>query len=201
MRFFALLADWLVQRVFWLSIVAMASTSQADVILWQQAPGGGLNQLAQINAGEMRSQAIDLAQAARVDRITLDLRGGLFAAPQSMALWFGATAGNRGQLVYSGGLQTDWSGLAFMLPQGRSWLSVEALSGSGQIAWLSPVGSSGGAFVSAAGTVTSGASYVGTVRGTAVPEPSVVPALIVAGIVGAGIFWRRVRCRHYVGRY
>jgi hypothetical protein len=191
MRFFASLADWLVQRVFWLSIVAMASTVQADVILWQQAPGSGLNQLAQINAGEMRSQAIDLAQAARVERITLDLRGGLFAPPQSMSLWFGSTAGSRGQLVYSGGLQTDWSGLAFMLPQGRSWLSVEALAGSGQITWLSPVGSTGGAFVSSTGAVTSGASYVGTVRGVAVPEPSVVPVVIVAGIVGAGIVWRR----------
>ena len=193
MRFFASLADWLVQRVFWLSVVAMASTAQADVILWQQSAGSGLNQLAQINAGEMRSQSIDLTQAARVERITLDLRGGLFAAPQSMALWFGATAGNRGQLVYSGGLQTDWSGLAVMLPQGRSWLSVEALSGSGQITWLSPVGSAGGAFVSAGGTVTSGASYVGLARGVAVPEPSVVPVVIVAGIVGAGIVRRRVR--------
>ena len=76
MRFFASLADWLVQRVFWLSVVAMASTAQADVILWQQAPGGGLNQLAQISPGEMRSQSIDLSQAARVERITLDLRGG-----------------------------------------------------------------------------------------------------------------------------
>jgi hypothetical protein len=193
MRFFASLADWLVQRVFWLSVVAMASTAQADVILWQQAPGGGLNQLAQINGGEMRSQSIDLAQAARVERITLDLRGGLFAPPQSMSLWFGSSAGNRGQLVYSGGLQTDWSGLAILLPQGRSWLSVEALAGSGQITWLSPVGSSGGAFVSAGGMVTSGAAYVGTVRGVAVPEPSVVPVVIVAGIVGAGIAWRRVR--------
>jgi hypothetical protein len=141
----------------------------------------------------MRSQAIDLAQAARVEQITLDLRGGLFAPPQLMSLWFGASAGNRGQLVYSGGLQTDWSGLAILLPQGRSWLSVEALAGSGQITWLSPVGSSGGAFVSTGGTVTSGASYVGTVRGVAVPEPSVVPVVIVVGIVGAGIVWRRVR--------
>ena len=193
MRFLASLADWLVQRVFWLSIAAMASTAQADVILWQQGASSGLNQLAQINPGEMRSQAIDLSQAARVERITLDLRGGLFAPPQSMALWFGASAGSRGQLVYSGGLQTDWSGLAFMLPQGRSWLSVEALSGSGQITWLSPVGSAGGAFVSAGGAVTNGAAYVGTVRGVAVPEPSVVPAVIVAAIVGAGIVWRRVR--------
>lgn len=194
MRFFSSLADWLVQRVFWLSVVAaMASTAQADVILWQQAPSGGLNQLAQINAGEIRSQSIDLAQAARVERITLDLRGGLFAPPQSMALWFGASAGNRGQLVYTGGLQTDWSGLAIMLPQGRSWLSVEALAGSGQITWLSPVGSSGGAFVSTSGTVTNGAAYVGTVRGTPVPEPSVVPAVIVVAIVGAGIVWRRIQ--------
>lgn len=192
MRFFSSLADWLVQRVFWLSIVAMASTAQADVILWRQSPSGSLNQLAQINAGEMRSQAIDLAQAARIERINLDLRGGLFAPPQFMSLWFGASAGNRGQLVYSGGLQTDWNGLAIMLPQGRSWLSVEALSGSGQITWLSPVGSSGGAFVSTGGTVTSGAAYVGTVRGTPVPEPGVIPAAIVAAIVGAGIFMRKV---------
>ncbi len=193
MRLLSSLADWLVQRVFWLSVVAMTSTAQADVILWQQGPGSGLNQLAQINAGEMRSQAIDLTQAARIERITLDLRGGLFAPPQSMTLWFGSSAGNRGQLVYSGGLQTDWNGLAIMLPKGRSWLSVESLSGSGQITWLSPVGSSGGAFVSSTGTVTNGAAYVGTVRGTAVPEPSVVPVVIVAAIVGAGIFWRRTR--------
>ena len=79
-----------------------------------------------------------------------------------------------------------------MLPQGRSWLSVEALSGSGQITWLSPVGSAGGAFVSAGGAVTNGAAYVGTVRGVAVPEPSVVPAVIVAAIVGAGVLLRKV---------
>jgi hypothetical protein len=37
------------------------------------------------------------------------------------------------------------------------------------------------------------AAYAGTLRGTPVPEPSVViPAVIVAAIVGTGVFLRRV---------
>ena len=199
MRFFASLADWLVQRVFWLSVVAMASTAQADVLLWTQAPysvdGGMLSSAFNpIAPGQVRSQAIDLTQAARLEQLALNLGQGFFASGSgvNIALWLDGTPGQRETLVYSGVIRNNWSGLAVYLPAGRSWLSVENTSVLQSIIWTGPVGGTGGALTSG-GVTTDTAAYGGSARGTYVPEPSVVPMLIVAGIVGAGIYWRRVR--------
>jgi hypothetical protein len=198
MRFFSSLVDWLVQRLFWLSIVAMTSTAQADVLLWTQAPcsvDGGMLSAAfnQIQPGQIRSQAIDLTQAARLEQLSLNLGQG-FMSPGSgvnIALWLDSTPGQRQTLIYSGVIRSAWSGLSVYLPTGRSWLSVENTSLTQSIIWAGPVGGTGGALTTSSGT-TATSSYGGSARGTYVPEPSVVPALIVAAIVGAGIFWRRV---------
>jgi len=192
MRFFASLADWLVQRVFWLSIVAMASTAQADIILYQQTPGTSF-EFAEIQAGEVRSQAIDLTQAARLEQIALNIAQPWqlsTTGPPLISLWIDRTPGSRSELVYTGGLRSSWTGLAVYLPAGRSWLSVESLAGS--IVWVSPTGTTGGALTTLSGTVATSA-YAGTLRGTPVPEPSgFIPAVIVGAIVGAGVVWRRV---------
>jgi len=196
MRFFVLLADWLVQRVFWLSIVAMASTAQADVLLWTQSPmnAGGFVAFNQIQPGQIRSQSIDLAQAARLEQLALNLGQGFFSSGSgvNIALWLDNTPGQRQTLVYAGTIRNSWSGLAVYLPAGRSWLSVENTSALQSIIWTGPVGGTGGALTTG-GVTTNTSDYGGSARGTYVPEPSVVPMLIVAGIVGAGIYWRRVR--------
>ena len=192
MRFFASLADWLVQRVFWLSIVAMASTAQADTILYQQSPGTSFA-FAEIKAGEIRSQSIDLATAARLEQVALNIAQPWWLQTTGtpiISLWIDRTPGSRSELVYTGGLQSSWSGLSVYLPAGRSWLSVESIAGT--IIWVSPTGTTGGALTTSSGT-TQTAAYAGTLRGTPVPEPSfVIPAVIVAAIVGAGVVWRRV---------
>jgi len=196
MRFFASLADWLIQRVFWLSIVAMTSTAEADTILYQQSPGTSFA-FAEIRAGEIRSQAIDLTTAARLEQIALNITQPWWlqaTGTPSMSLWIDQTPGSRSELVYTGGLQSSWTGLAVYLPAGRSWLSVESLAGS--IAWVSPAGTTGGALTTSSGT-TQTAAYAGTLRGTPVPEPSgLISAVIVAAIVGTGVFLRRLRGTH-----
>ena len=198
MRFFASLTDWLVQRVFWLSVVAMASTAQADVLLWSQVPysvDGGMVSAAfnQIQPGQIRSQAIDLTQAARLEQLALNLGQGFMSSGLgvNVSLWLDSTPGQRETLIYAGTIRNSWSGLAVYLPAGRSWLSVEHTSALQSIIWTGPVGGTGGALTS--GGVTSGTSaYGGSARGTYVPEPSVVPMAIVAAIVGAGVFLRKV---------
>ena len=199
MRFFASLADWLVQRVFWLSILAMASTAQADVLLWSQVPYGGEGGMMsaafnQIQPGQIRSQSIDLRQAARLEQLTLNLGQGFFASGVgvNIALWLDNTPGQRQTLIYAGAIRNSWSGLAVYLPAGRSWLSVENTSALQSIIWTGPVGGTGGALTTG-GVTTDTSSYGGSARGTYVPEPSAVPAVIVVAIIGAGIFWRRVR--------
>ena len=201
MRFFASLTDWFVQRVFWLSIAAMVSTAQADVLLWQQAPysvDGGMLSTAfnQIVPNQIRSQSIDLTQAARMEQLTLNLGQGFMSSGSgvNIALWLDSTPGQRQTLIYSGAIRNSWSGLAVYLPAGRSWLSVENTSVLQSIIWTGPVGGTGGALTSG-GVTTGTSSYGGSARGTVVPEPSVVPVLIVAGIVGAGIYFRKVAGR------
>jgi hypothetical protein len=195
MRFFASLADWIVQRVFWLSVVAMASTAQADVLLWQQSPmnADGFVAFNQIQPGEVRSQSIDLTQAARLEQLSLNLGQGFMSSGigVNVSLWLDGTPGQRQTLVYAGAIRNSWSGLAVYLPAGRSWLSVENTSALQSIIWTGPVGGSGGA-LTAGGVTTSTSDYAGIARGTYVPEPSAVPMAIVAAIVGAGIFLRKV---------
>ena len=198
MRFFASLADWLVQRVFWLSVVAMASTAQADVLLWSQVPysvDGGMLSSAfnQIAPNQIRSQSIDLMQAARLEQLSLNLGQGFMSSGSgvNIALWLDNTPGQRQTLIYSGAIRNSWSGLAVYLPAGRSWLSVENTSVLQSIIWTGPVGGTGGALTSG-GVTTSTSSYGGSARGTYVPEPSTVPALIVAGIVVTGVYFRKV---------
>jgi len=196
MRFFASFADWLVQRVFWLSIAAMASTAQADVLLWTQLPisSGGFTAFNQIAPGQIRSQSIDLTQAARLEQVTLNLGQG-FMSPGfgvNIALWLDSTPGQRQTLIYAGSIRNSWSGLAVYLPTGRSWLSVENTSLTQSIIWAGPVGGTGGALTTSSGT-TATSSYGGSARGTYVPEPSAVPVVVVAAIVGACVVWIRNR--------
>jgi hypothetical protein len=200
MRLLSSLADWLVQRVFWLSVVAMTSTAQADVLLWSQLPysvEGGMMSTAfnQIAPGQIRSQSIDLTQAARLEQLSLNLGQGFMLSGNgvNIALWLDSTPGQRQTLIYSGAIRNSWSGLAVYLPAGRSWLSVENTSALQSIIWTGPISGTGGALTTAGGTTVNTSSYGGSARGTYVPEPSAVPALIVAAIVGIGIFWRRIR--------
>ena len=199
MRFFVILTDWLVQWVFWLSVVVMASTAQADVLLWSQVPytvDGGMLSTAfnPIAPGQIRSQSIDLTQVARLEQLSLNLGQGFFASGSgvNIALWLDSTPGQRQTLIYAGAIRNSWSGLAVYLPAGRSWLSVENTSALQSIIWTGPVGGTGGALTTG-GVTTGTSSYGGSARGTYVPEPSAVPAVIVVAIIGAGIFWRRVR--------
>jgi len=195
MRFFSTLADWCLQRLFWLCVVGAASVAQADVILYEQSPGTSFA-FSQIAAGQTRSQSIDLAGPARLESISLNLAQPPWmqvTGTPSISLWIDRTPGSRSELIYSGGIKSTWTGLAIWLPKGRSWLSVEAMAGSGTVSWISQIGTTGGALTTASGT-TSTAAYAGTLRGTPVPEPAgLVPVAIVVGIVGAGIVWRRVR--------
>lgn len=192
MRFFRLLSDWAFTRLFWFCV--LASSAQADVILWEQQPAGfGGWQV--ISTGEIRSQAIDLTGPAILQSLTLNLTGDpmlFFATNANISVWLDSTPAERQTLIYSGAFRSSWSGLAVDLPKGRSWLSVENL-GPGRISWVSPAGSTGGAFTTASGTTTTTAGYAGTARGVSVPEPGLaVPSLIVAAIVAAGAFWRRI---------
>ena len=180
------------------SIAAMASTAQADVLLWSQVPysvDGGMMSSAfnQIAPGQIRSQAIDLTQAARLEQLALNLGQGFMSSGVgvNIALWLDITPGQRQTLVYAGAVRNSWSGLAVYLPAGRSWLSVENTSALQSIIWTGPVGGTGGALTSS-GVTTSTSSYGGSARGTYVSEPSAVPVLIVAGIVGTGVFLRKV---------
>ena len=181
----------------------MASTAQADVLLWTQAPysvDGGmmLSAFNQIAPGQIRSQAIDLAQAARMEQLSLNIGQG-FMSPGigvNIALWLDSTPGQRQTLIYAGSIRNSWSGLAVYLPSGRSWLSVENTSLAQSIIWTGPVGGTGGALTTSSGT-TATSSYGGSARGTYVPEPSgLISALIVAAIVGAGVCLRRLRGAH-----
>jgi len=155
---------------------------------------GGFVAFNQIQPGQIRSQSIDLAQAARLEQLALNLGQGFFSSGSgvNIALWLDNTPGQRQTLVYAGTIRNSWSGLAVYLPAGRSWLSVENTSALQSIIWTGPVGGTGGALTTG-GVTTNTSDYGGSARGTYVPEPSVVPMLIVAGIVGAGIYWRRVR--------
>ena len=192
MFIFRHLADWAFTRIFWLCL--LGSTAQADVItLWEQQPAG-LGGWQTIATGEIRSQAIDLTGPAILQSLTLNLTGDpmlFFAVNANISVWLDSTPAERQTLIYSGAFRSSWSGLAVDLPKGRSWLSVENL-GPGRISWVSPTGSTGGAFTTTSGT-TSTAGYAGTARGVAVPEPGLaVPSLIVAAIAAAGAFWRRI---------
>jgi len=163
--------------------------------LWTQSPisAGGFAAFNQIQPGQIRSQSIDLAQTARLEQLSLNIGQG-FMSPGSgvnIALWLDSTPGQRQTLIYAGAIGNSWSGLAVYLPAGRSWLSVENTSLTQSIIWTGPVGGSGGVLTTSSGT-TATSSYGGSARGTYVPEPSVVPALIVAAIVGTGVFWRRL---------
>jgi hypothetical protein len=194
MKFFTCLADWCLQRLFWLCLLGATSVAHADVMLYQQSPGVSFA-FSEIAAGQTRSQAIDLAGPARLESISLNLAQPWWmqtTGTPSISLWIDRTPGSRSEMVYSGGLKSNWTGLAIWLPKGRSWLSVEAMAGSGTVSWISPIGTTGGALTTASGTVST-AAYAGTLRGTPVPEPAgLVPVAIVVGIVGAGIVWRRV---------
>jgi hypothetical protein len=165
------------------------------VLLWQQSPmnAGGFVSFNQITPGQIRSQSIDLAQAARLEQLTLNLGQGFMSSGSgvNIALWLDSTPGQRETLVYAGVIRNNWSGLAVYLPAGRSWLSVENTSALQSIIWTGPVGGTGGALTTG-GVTTDTSNYGGSARGTYVPEPSAVPAVIVAGIVGAGIFLRKV---------
>ena len=198
MRTVVLFVDWLVQRMFWLAIVAMAGTARADVLLWSQSPfntSGGVayTTFNPITPGQIRSQSINLDQAARLEQLTLNLGQGFMSSGSgvSVSLWLDQTPGQKQSLVYSGAFRNSWSGLSVYLPKGQSWLSIENTSLSQTIIWTGPTGLSGGALTTANSTTMTDA-YAGAARGTYVPEPSSVPALIVAGIIGAGVFVRKV---------
>lgn len=190
MFIFRHLADWAFTRLFWLCL--LGSTAQADVILWEQQPAGfGGWQV--ISTGEIRSQAIDLTGPAILQSLTLNLTGDpmlFFAANANISVWLDSTPAERQTLIYSGAFRSSWSGLAVDLPKGRSWLSVENL-GPGRISWVSPAGSTGGAFTTASGT-TSTAGYAGTARGVAVPEPGAVVLLMICCAAGIFYAWRGV---------
>jgi hypothetical protein len=166
------------------------------VLLWTQSPisAGGFTAFNQIASGQIRSQSIDLTQAAQLEELSLNLGQGFMSSGSgvNIALWADSTPGQRQTLIYSGAIRNSWSGLSVYLPAGRSWLSVENTSLAQSIIWTGPVGGSGGSLTTTSGT-TSTSSYGGSARGTYVPEPSVVPVLIVVAIVGGGVVWRRVR--------
>jgi hypothetical protein len=187
MAFFRFVSDWLVVRVFWLSL--LASTAQADVILWEQAPlgPGGSGGLSQIAAGQIRSTSIDLVEASILQGLQLNLGSGFMSAPAQISLWIDSTPGQRQRLVYTGGFRNTWSGLSQYLPRGRSWLSVETLSG-GPIVWASPVGLSGGALTTTTGTVSTDA-YAGRAIGVAVPVPEPEFVVLLACCCAAGVFY------------
>ena len=182
MFIFRHLADWAFTRLFWLCL--LGSTAQADVILWDAGFTGNAA-FTPVAGGEIRSQAIDLTTAATAKAITLSLGQPPWWAgtggPAQISLWLDSTPAERKTLIYSGAFRNSWSGLAVDLPKGRSFLSVENLAGSRTINWNQQVidGVTG--------------SYMGQITGTPVPEPSMaVPSLIVAAIVAAGAFWRRI---------
>lgn len=202
MRLLSVLLDWFCQRLFWLCVLSVAgSTVRADVILWDQPTftGGtgstGFFGFGLTNPGQTRSQAIDLSQAAVLHSLSLNLGRPTFPAVGSgnynISLWLDSTPAERRTLIYSGGFQSSWSGLAIDLPKGRSWLSVENLPTSTTISWVSPSGTTGGAFT-AGGVTTLTEAYAGQARGVYVPEPSM--GIVAVCVIGAiGFFKRMIR--------
>ena len=176
MRFFRLLSGWALTRIFWLCL--LGSTAQADVILWD-APFTGNVAFTPVAGGQIQSQAIDLTTAATAKSITLSLGQPPWWAgtggPAQISLWLDSTPAERRTLIYSGAFRNSWSGLAVDLPKGRSWLSLENLTGSRTINWNQQVidGVTG--------------SFRGRIEGVAVPEPEFVVLLMIC--CAAGIFW------------
>ena len=179
MRFFRLLSDWAFTRLFWFCV--LASTAQADVILWEAQPTGSVSFTA-IAGGEIRSQAIDLAQQATAHTISLSLGQPPWLAgtggPAQISLWLDSTPAERRTLIYSGAFQSSWSGLAVDLPKGRSFLSLENLAGSQTITWNQQI---------IGGVV---GSYMGRITGTPVPEPEFVGLLLICCAAGIFYAWR-----------
>jgi hypothetical protein len=191
MRFFCTLADWLVQRLFWLCVLGATSVAHADVILYQQSwdtsqPGP------QVNGGEIRWQQVDLATAARLERLRFALEPS--GEPTDISVWLSRSVGQRETLLYSGPTTfRDWWQTVSDIQRGRSWVGVEVLTGSKPMSLRLAQGTGNGAFTSTNGTTTATDGYAIQLRGTPVPEPAgLVPVAIVVGIVGAGIVWRRV---------
>jgi len=178
------LAEWLVMRLFFLSVLACCSAAQADVILWE-APFTGSASLTQIAGGEIRSQAIDLAGPATAHTITLNIGQPWWLAgtggPAQISLWLDSTPAERRTLIYSGAFRSSWSGLAVDLPKGRSFLSLENLACSQTITWNQQI---------VGGVV---GSYMGRITGTPVPEPEMVVLLVCCCAAGIFCAWRAAR--------
>ena len=178
MRFFKILSDWALTRIFWLCL--LGSTAQADVILWE---AGFTENVAStpVVGGQIRSQTIDMAGPAIAKTINLSLGQPPWWAgtggPAQISLWLDSTPAERRTLIYSGAFRNSWSGLAIDLPKGRSFLSVENLTGSRTVNWNQQVidGVTG--------------SFMGRIEGVAVPvpEPEFVGLLVCC--CAAGIFW------------
>lgn len=182
MVIFRHLADWAFTRLFWLCL--LGSTAQADVILWD-AGFTGSAALTPVAGGEIRSQAIDLAQQATAKTITLSIGQPPWWAgtggPSQISLWLDSTPAERRTLIYSGAFRSSWSGLAVELPKGRSFLSLENLAGSRTINWNQQV---------IGGVV---GSFMGQITGTPVPEPEMVVLLVCCCVTGIFCAWRSTR--------
>lgn len=199
MKFTRFFVEWFCVWICHLCLVAGAASG--DVILWEQptfvGPVGSTafaGWLA-IQPGEIRSQSVDLSHAAVLKSLSLNLTGDpmlFFSANANISLWLDSTPAERKTLIYSGVFRSTWSGLSVNLPKGRSWLSVENL-GPGQISWVSPSGTTGGAFTTVGGTTTATTAYAGVARGTPVPEPEHVVLLLVCCAAGVFHAWRKSR--------
>ena len=156
MKFAKFFVEWFCVWICHLCLIAGAASG--DVILWEQptfvgpvgstAFAGWLT----IQPREIRSQSVDLSQAAVLQSLSLNLTG-------DPMLFF----------------------------------STNANLGPGQISWVSPSGTTGGAFTTAGGTTTTTTAYAGVARGTPVPEPEFVVLLLVCCAAGVFHAWRKSR--------
>lgn len=195
MHIFRHLSDWLIQRIFWLSILTATTTAQADVILWE-APVNNTLPRQTIAAGEMASTAMDLTQAAHVERIYLRLTTPIeyrfTGASSRLSLWLGDDVNSKNRLLYSGPL-VQFYGVSEFLPAGRSWLTVEAWSNSRTFMWLPSVTGTG-FHTDTAGRTVAVAGFASQAFGT-VPEPSMVVLLACCFATGIFCAWRASRGR------
>ena len=183
MFIFRHLADWAFTRLFWLCL--LGSTAQADVILWGQ--GGAMppeiNTPYIIKPGESRTQQFYYKDPFEVRSLRLQVQDNpLSSGTGRVTVWLA------GESIYSGPAVTTITGLSKRLDAGWHPLTVVGIENQSQ--W---VGSAGNPVASEFGGQAAPGLNLYVSGMSLVPESGVaVPSLIVAAIVAAGAFWRRI---------
>ena len=182
MVIFRHLADWAFTRLFWFCV--LASSAQADVILWGQGITGDPGNVPYaIKPGESRTQAFWIDKKFELRALRMHVQDNpLSSGTGRVTVWLS------GESIYSGPAVTTLTGLAREMPGGWHYLTVTGLENQSQ--W---VGSPGNLYASKFGTQDAPGLNL-QVRGVSlVPEPEFVGLLLICCITGIFCAWRASR--------